>query len=534
MSSHEYHARTEYLEQHPDVLRTVEGVPWDSISGETVQRSGSDAAEALASDSWPEPEPLGGELPTVQACDIALLPESLRPLVEDTAERMQVPLDYPAVAAVLCLAGATNRRATIQPKAEDTSWVVVPNLWGGIIAQPGLMKSPVISTITQPLTRIEALWRAEYESTVSNYKQQQEETELRQSAWREQYKASQKSGKMAPVRPDDSIASPICQRLITQDATFESLHQIMSENPAGVFVIRDELTGWLAGLDRQGREGERAFYLSAWNGDTPHTIDRVGRGSVHVSACCLTLLGGIQPARLRGYLVDALQDGPLNDGLLQRFQVLIYPDIPQNWRYVDRAPCPEAIATAEQIYHRLAHADVAQPPRFRFDRDAQELFVAWLSDLEGKLRGVGLHPALVSHLAKYRSLMPSLALLFELADGGIETVSLQHAQQAAALCDYLESHAQRIYSMLIAPERQAAAELGRRLTAGWKHSEGTFTVRDVERNNWSGLTTPEAVRRVLPILEDAGWVRLAELERQGKGRPSELYLINAKIARRTK
>jgi hypothetical protein len=60
------------------------------------------------------------------------------------AERMQVPLDYPAVVAVLCLSGVTNRRATIQPKAADTSWVVVPNLWGGIIAQPGLMKSPVM------------------------------------------------------------------------------------------------------------------------------------------------------------------------------------------------------------------------------------------------------------------------------------------------------------------------------------------------------------------------------------------------------
>jgi putative DNA primase/helicase len=532
MSSHEYHARIEYLEQHPDVLCTVEGLHWDSISDETSQRSDSDTAQVLASDSWPKPEPLGGELPTVQACDISLLPESLRPLVEDTAERMQVPLDYPAVAAVLCLAGATNRRATIQPKAADTSWIVTPNLWGGIIAPPGLMKSPVISAVTQPLTRIEALWRAQYESAMSDYGQQQEEAELKQSAWREQYKSAQKSGRAAPVRPDDSIALPKCRRLITQDATFESLHQIMSENPAGVFVIRDELTGWLAGLERQGREGERAFYLQAWNGDSGFTIDRIGRGSVHVEACCLTLLGGIQPARLRGYLVDALQDGPLNDGLLQRFQVLVYPDIPQNWRYVDRAPRPEAIATAERIYHRLAHADASQPPRFRFNCDAQELFIAWLSELEGKLRGVGLHPALVSHLAKYRSLMPSLALLFELADGGIETVSLQHTQQAAALCDYLESHTQRIYSMLISPERQAAAELGRHLIAGWKASEGMFTVRDVERNDWSGLITPEAVRRTLPILEDAGWVRLAPIgNKTTGGRPSELYVINPRVWR---
>src|SRR6266567_362568 len=109
----------------------------------------------LAVNDWTEPEPLRAELPPVQPFDVATLPEVLRVLVEDTAERMQVPLDFPAVVSVLALAGATNRRATIQPKAADTSWVVVPNLWGGIVAPPGLLKSPVISTMTQPLTQME-------------------------------------------------------------------------------------------------------------------------------------------------------------------------------------------------------------------------------------------------------------------------------------------------------------------------------------------------------------------------------------------
>ncbi len=223
----------------------------------------------------------------------------------------------------------------------------------------------------------------------------------------------------------------------------------------------------------------------------------------------------------------------MNDGLLQRFQVLVYPDIPRHWHYVDRAPHREAISNAQKMYHRLAHMDVAEPPRLRFECDAQELFVAWLTDLEKQLRGIELHPALVSHLAKYRSLMPSLALLFELADGGNERVSLTHAQQSAALCDYLESHARRVYAMIISPERQAAAELGRHLANGWKRKEAMFTVRDVYQNDWRGLTTPEAVRKALSILEDAGWVRLAELK-PCTGRPNELYLVNPTVTRRQK
>jgi hypothetical protein len=485
--------------------------------------------------TWPDPEPLGGELPAVQPFDLVLLPESLRPLVKDVSERMQVPMDYPAVAAVLCIAGVTNRRATIQPKAEDTSWVVVPNLWGGMIAPPGLMKSPVISAMTQPLTRIEALWFAEHESAINDYRQQKEEAELRQAAWREQYKSAQKKGKPAPLRPDDSIAEPLCGRLITQDATAEKLHEIMRDNPAGVLVIRDELSGWLATLDKQGREGERGFFLSAWNGDTPYTIDRIGRGSIRVEACCVSMLGGIQPARLRRYLRDAVQDGPLNDGLFQRFQVLVYPDISSEWHYVDRPPAANAFLDAQETYNRLVQLDAAQPLRLRFDPASQDLFVDWLTDLESKLRRVELHPALISHLAKYRKLMPSLALLFELADGGLSTVSLAHARQAAAFCEYLESHARRIYSMIISPERQAAAELGRHLATGWKCSEGIFAVRDVYRNEWRDLGTPEAVRRALPFLHDAGWIMPAEAEtRPGEGRPSEMWLINPKLQRKAK
>ncbi len=82
-----------------------------------------------------------------------------------------------------------------------------------------------------------------------------------------------------------------------------------------MLVVRDELTGWLAQLDKQGREGERGFFLQAWNGDGGFTIDRIGRGSIHVPAVCVSLLGNIQPGRLRGYLSEVLEGGPTDDGL---------------------------------------------------------------------------------------------------------------------------------------------------------------------------------------------------------------------------
>ena len=118
-------------------------------------------------------------------------------------ERMQVPMDYPAVVMVLCLAGAVNRRAVIQPKANDTGWLVVPNLWGGIIAPPGIHEITCNSAATHPLNQIQTEWRQEHEEALKDYARDKEEYELRLAAWKEQYKASAKNGKAAPDRPDD-------------------------------------------------------------------------------------------------------------------------------------------------------------------------------------------------------------------------------------------------------------------------------------------------------------------------------------------
>ncbi len=45
------------------------------------------------------------------------------------------------------LAAVTNRRAVIQPKAIDSGWTVVPNIWGMVIGEPGTMKTPATGAI---------------------------------------------------------------------------------------------------------------------------------------------------------------------------------------------------------------------------------------------------------------------------------------------------------------------------------------------------------------------------------------------------
>jgi len=295
-------------------------------------------------------------------------------------------------------------------------------------------------------------------------------------------------------------------------------------------------------MDRLGHENDRGFYCEAWNGSGAYTYDRLGRGTLRIEAACVSILGGIQPGPLHAYLHETFAGGG-DDGLIQRFQLAVFPDPPPRWRNVDRWPDIDAKTRAFAIYRRLDPLDPAtvaahdltpeERPFLRFAPEAQELFDAWRAALEAKLRSEDDHPVLLSHLAKYRSLMPSLALIFHLIDsldrGVSGPVSRATAEQAAAWCEYLEAHARRLYASVTDPARVAAALLGRKLTRG--RLPTPFTARDVYRNAWTGLTEPRGVHHALEVLDELGWIRSEPGRAMGGGRPTVRFHVNPAVRR---
>jgi hypothetical protein len=115
---------------------------------------------------------------------------------------------------------------------------------------------------------------------------------------------------------------PAERRYKTNDTTIEKLGELLKDSPAGVVVHRDEIVGLLASCEREGHENDRRFYLEAWNGNSSHDVDRIGRGSIHIPNLCITILGGIQPDKLRAYQ-ETTEDRLSNDGVLQRFPLSI-------------------------------------------------------------------------------------------------------------------------------------------------------------------------------------------------------------------
>jgi Protein of unknown function (DUF3987) len=112
-----------------------------------------------------------------------------------------------------------------------------------------------------------------------------------------------------------SANEPVRRRYVVNDTTVEKLGLILAANPNGVLIFRDELTGFLRAMDRDGHEQDRAFYLESWNGCGRFTVDRVGRGTLDIEACCVSMLGGVQPGRYRITCLAPFDRAPPTTGL---------------------------------------------------------------------------------------------------------------------------------------------------------------------------------------------------------------------------
>ena len=490
-------------------------------------------------DTWPDPTPLPDALPPVQAFDPDLLPVALRGWVTDIAHRMQCPPDFPAVGAVVALSSLIGARAVVQPKARD-DWQVVPNLWGLIVGRPGVMKSPALGEVLKPLHRLESTEREQWQLAHEAWELDTKVAELASKANERQaanLAAKDPAKARALLAPTDQPTEPTMRRYVVSDSTVEALADLLVKNPWGLLIYRDELHGLLCSMDRQGQEGARGFYLTGYDGNQGHAVDRIGRGHSYVPRVCMAMLGGIQPGKVQSYVREAVNGGAGDDGLLQRFGLAVWPDIQQEFKLVDRWPDTPAKQAAWAVFERLnglLPATDDDPQEWRFSPEAQAFFYEWLIPFETGIRGDELHPALVSHLAKWRKLIPALALIFALVDTP-DTNGVIHERElirALAWAEYLRTHAERLYAAALVPETTGAHALLAKIKGG-KLCDGdgvlweSFTPRLVAVKSWAGLNSVDSVRKAAELLADYGWlVRETAPTGSAGGRPSERYLIH--------
>lgn len=493
---------------------------------------------------WQEPQPITTNLLAVLPLEPKMIPAPLRSWLIDIAYRMKCPLDYVAAACVVMLSSLIGTRLAIKPKSKDP-WTIVPNLWGAVVGDPSTMKTPSVSEVFKPLTRLIMEARKLFEQLIQQYEAELSTYEAQKKVHQSQEQDRLK-GKAVnnPVGYPEAPKKPTERRYMTNDATIEKIADLLNENPTGLLQFRDEMIGLLAGWDRSGREQDRTFYLEAWGGSGSITIDRIGRGTTHVYNVCMSLFGGIQPSKLSPYLKAATEFD--NDGFVQRLQLAVYPDKPK-WDYVDEYADKPARDNAFSLIQAIDSSDFASIsydadeynsfPYTRFDSEAQELFKQWLIDWETQVlpSESGL---LLEHFTKFRSLLPSLALIFHVVNCEADPnnisstqkrlVTVEATQMALCWIDYLQSHARRIYGLLDTVSVVAAKDLLRHLKAG--DLKDSFKAREVRQKGWTGLTTAEDVDSALSELIARNWLIEVMPPPPANGRPeAPHYRIHPKI-----
>ena len=500
---------------------------------------------------WPEPEPIKPQMLPVVPMEDDMIPDPLLPMVKDISRRMSVPMEYVAVPLIIVFGSIIGTGCSIKPKRKD-DWSIVPNLWGGISGPPSKLKTPSMDeAISKTVGRLETEASEDHKQTKTEWMTEQQAATMKKDVLKSEYKRALKAERKDTFKEKysdtileelaelDDLECPHERRYKVNDCSIEKMVELLSNNaPRGLLYYRDELVGLFRKMDKPGHEQDRAFLIESWNGKGSHTDDRIGRGTVRAENLCVSLVGTIQPGRLVSYIRAALSQDA-NDGFPQRLQMMVHPD-PVRTDYVDEWPNKEAKERVYLIAKALAEEDFIgsdfdqDDSSMRFSDEAQEIFKTWYMDLQNRLDdNEDDHPAIIEHLGKYRSLMPSLALIFHLVDYAAGTaegpVSKTATIRACAWCQYLESHARRLYGLALDCGQMAAAALSKKIEGG--KLEVPFTVPKIQRKRWGQLTDNSVIKDAVSILADAGWIRSLPVVKNPVGGkpPAPEYEINPKV-----
>jgi Protein of unknown function (DUF3987) len=531
---------------HTHGSRDRHGTKAVTVQREYINLASDLSVAAPADDGWSDPKPLPSGLVPVEPYRSEFMPAALAPWVDDIAECLQCPPDYVAVATIVALGSVIGRRIGIKPQAK-TDWLEVANLWGAFIGRPGMLKSPAMTAALKPIHRLEKeaaknneVAREAFAANMNLFKlQKQVEAALVRGRLKEKMQGAKDSAAdFGGLDLDKQPKEPVDLRYRTNDTSYEKLGELLLGNPAGILIERDELVSLLVHLDQEQQAVARGFYLSGWSGTQPYTFDRIGRGTVHLDAVSLSVLGTTQPARVAEYVRRANAGGAGGDGLIQRFGLLVWPDQKYEWDDIDRYPESKAREAAWQAFERASKLDLSaalalgahkgqydQAPFLRFTEEARDEFLDWRKPMERTLRTGGLSPALEGHLAKFRKVVPALALINHIADGDHGDVTQVATVRALAFAGYLESHARRVYASAFEAKTAAAKAILKRIRSG--DLQHGFTARDIHQGDWAHLTEREHVGLGLRLLEDHDFICAEQSEKGPRGgRPKVTYSIN--------
>jgi hypothetical protein len=428
-----------------------------------------------------------------------LLVQPWRDWVSDTASSAGAPTDYIVQAMLAALAGLCGAGVVVRI---TPVWSEPLVLWQAVVGESSSGKSSALAPMRRLLGVIEAERRVH--------------DDVKQEAHAER---ARETGSEAGAR-DAFVRSQV----IVAETALETIAEIVSGNPRGVILWRDEPT-WLAQLGGAGNDGsDRARWLEAWSAGGVTLKRRTDKSSLHLERFPVSILATTPPDRLR----EVLEEG--DDGPAARF-LYAWPGL-QPYRPLANgkiARDDEALKMLRRI-SRLARTP-DDPLVLSFDRHGVEAFDGFLAGLHADRRKTeGLEAA---WLGKGRSTVARLAGALELlacsgsdAPGLPGHIGREQVEAAAALwTNYFRPHAYAVFGRVMPTTSEDRV---RRVARWLKDSGATVISREDIRCRALGRTiNAEGAQQVLYRLDVLGFVRPDRADDQaGPGRPARRWQVN--------
>jgi hypothetical protein len=229
--------------------------------------------------------------------------------VEGAAKAAAAPIDYvamPLLATVSVLIG-NARWAQATP-----GWAEPPHLWCGVVGDSGEGKSPGSDCLMRDI--VPELERRMVGDFPERHREWQAAVAFDKAAMRryeEELRAAQKANGPSelpqmpePTAPDIEPQRP---RLRQSDTTIEQVAVVLATAaPKGVMIVRDEIAGWLLGMNAYNPAG-REFWIEAYGG-RPYRVERRKHGMepVDIDRLVVAASGGTQPDKLNKLLTSVV------------------------------------------------------------------------------------------------------------------------------------------------------------------------------------------------------------------------------------
>lgn len=225
---------------------------------------------------------------------VEALPEPMRSFVSEGAAAIGCDPSMIALPTLAMCVGAIGTTRVVELKR---GWSEPSILCPAVVAPSGTLKSPSQDYALRPLRRAQERRFREHQSAGKEF----EHTYLRYEADLTTWKRS-KPGQRGeqPKKP----APPLCVRYVVSDCTIEALASFLRDNPRGLLLAREELSGWLTGFNqyRSGQGSDVPNCLEMYRAG-PVIVDRkTGTRTVYIPRAAVSVCGTIQPGTLQRVL----------------------------------------------------------------------------------------------------------------------------------------------------------------------------------------------------------------------------------------